>query len=64
MQETEQLELIHQLQNHRGILGFALFVGAFSESIDLPAGALVGVFIATLGLPPFDYYHEQLAISR
>ena len=40
----------------------AVLGGAFSEGIDLPGDALVGVFIATLGLPPFDHYHEQLAI--
>ena len=44
-------------------MGFAVLGAACSEGIDLLGDALVGVFIATLGLPPFDHYHEQLAIA-
>ncbi|WP_220235532.1 ATP-dependent DNA helicase [Marinomonas foliarum] len=62
MNETDRVEFIQQFRNHRGIVGFAVLGGAFSEGIDLPGDALVGVFIATLGLPPFDHYHDQLAI--
>ena len=62
MNETDRVEFIQQFRNHRGIVGFAVLGGAFSEGIDLPGDALVGVFIATLGLPPFDHYQEQLAI--
>ena len=62
MQEADRLAFIQAFQTRRGIVGFAVLGGAFSEGIDLPGDALVGVFIATLGLPPFDHYHEQLAI--
>ena len=43
----------------RGI-GFAVLGGAFAEGIDLPGDRLIGAFIATLGLPPFDAFHEAL----
>jgi hypothetical protein len=53
MSEQSRLEFIDQFRTHRGVVGFAVLGGAFSEGIDLPGDALVGVFIATLGLPPF-----------
>ena len=43
----------------RGI-GFAVLGGAFAEGIDLPGERLIGAFIATLGLPPFDDFNEAL----
>ena len=62
MQEADRLAFIQEFHNRRGIVGFAVLGGAFSEGIDLPGDALVGVFIATLGLPPHDHYHQKLAI--
>ncbi|MDR9439578.1 MAG: ATP-dependent DNA helicase [Halomonas sp.] len=41
-------------------IGFAVLGGAFAEGIDLPGERLVGAFIATLGLPPFDDFNEAL----
>ncbi len=41
-------------------VGFAVLGGIFSEGIDLPGERLIGAFIATLGLPPFDPWHEVL----
>ncbi|MCL7941963.1 ATP-dependent DNA helicase [Halomonas sp. ATCH28] len=41
-------------------IGFAVLGGAFAEGIDLPGERLVGAFIATLGLPPFDPFNEAL----
>jgi DNA excision repair protein ERCC-2 len=32
----------------------------FSEGIDLPGDQLIGAFVATLGLPPFDAWHDIL----
>ena len=61
MSETERLAFIERFRNGRGLVGFAVLGGAFSEGIDLPGEDLVGVFIATLGLPPFDDFHQQLA---
>lgn len=43
----------------RGV-GFAVLGGAFGEGIDLPGERLIGAFVATLGLPPFDPWHEIL----
>lgn len=61
MSEAERLAFIARFRNERGLVGFAVLGGAFSEGIDLPGDQLVGVFIVTLGLPPFDDYHQQLA---
>ncbi len=61
MAEQARLEFIHAFRTERGKVGFAVLGGAFSEGIDLPGDALVGVFIATLGLPPYDDFHEQLS---
>ena len=61
MSEAERLGFIERFRTERGLIGFAVLGGAFSEGIDLPGEELVGVFIATLGLPPFDDYHQQLA---
>ncbi|PSL16259.1 RAD3-like DEAD/DEAH box helicase [Marinobacterium halophilum] len=61
MTEQARHEFIEQFRNQRGVIGFAVLGGVFSERIDLPGQALVGVFIATPGLPPFDQYHAQLA---
>jgi DNA excision repair protein ERCC-2 len=41
-------------------IGFAVLGGAFAEGIDLPGDRLIGAFIATLGLPPFDDFNEAL----
>ena len=41
-------------------MAFAVLGGVFSEGIDLPGDQLIGAFVATLGLPPFDAWHEIL----
>ncbi|MCP1328115.1 ATP-dependent DNA helicase, partial [Halomonas sp. 707D4] len=43
----------------RGV-GFAVLGGAFGEGVDLPGDRLIGAFIATLGLPPFNAFNEAL----
>ncbi|WP_336367941.1 ATP-dependent DNA helicase [Marinobacter sp. C2H3] len=43
-----------------GQVAFAVLGGVFSEGIDLPGDQLIGAFVATLGLPPFDPWHEIL----
>jgi DNA excision repair protein ERCC-2 len=43
----------------RGV-GFAVLGGAFGEGIDLVGTRLIGVFVATLGLPQFDAVNEQM----
>ncbi|MBV0932473.1 ATP-dependent DNA helicase [Marinobacterium weihaiense] len=61
MSEPARLAFIERFRHQRGLVGFAVLGGAFSEGIDLPGDALIGVFIATLGLPPCDDFHQQLA---
>ncbi|WP_432695143.1 ATP-dependent DNA helicase [Marinobacterium sp. YM272] len=61
MSELERLAFIERFRVERGLVGFAVLGGVFSEGIDLPGDALVGVFIATLGLPPNNDFQEQLA---
>jgi DNA excision repair protein ERCC-2 len=46
-------------ENSEGV-AFAVLGGIFSEGIDLPGNRLIGAFVATLGLPPFDNWHEIL----
>lgn len=41
-------------------IGFAVLGGAFAEGVDLPGERLIGAFVATLGLPPFDDFNEAL----
>ncbi len=41
-------------------VAFAVLGGIFSEGIDLPGNRLIGAFVATLGLPPFDAWHQVL----
>ena len=41
-------------------VAFAVLGGIFSEGIDLPGKRLIGAFVATLGFPPFDNWHEIL----
>lgn len=41
-------------------VGFAVLGGPFAEGIDLPGTRLIGVFIATLGLPQMNPVNEQM----
>ncbi|MCC5902230.1 MAG: ATP-dependent DNA helicase [Halomonas sp.] len=60
MQEAErELFLARFTPGGKGI-GFAVLGGAFAEGIDLPGERLIGAFIATLGLPPFNDFNEAL----
>ena len=67
MQPTDTLlapELLQERRRRRtwqavGI-GFAVLGGAFAEGIDLPGERLIGAFVATLGLPPFNDFNEAL----
>ncbi len=47
-------------QESEPAVAFAVLGGVFSEGIDLPGEQLIGAFVATLGLPPFDPWHEVL----
>ncbi|NVK40332.1 MAG: ATP-dependent DNA helicase [Oceanospirillaceae bacterium] len=58
-QQARQAFLERFSESGQGI-GFAVLGGAFAEGIDLPGNRLIGAFVATLGLPPFDDWHEEL----
>ncbi|QOR40299.1 ATP-dependent DNA helicase [Billgrantia diversa] len=60
MSEAERDAFLARFQPGGAGIGFAVLGGAFGEGIDLPGERLVGAFIATLGLPPFDPFNEAL----
>jgi DNA excision repair protein ERCC-2 len=53
-------QFIADVSDETPSVGFAVLGGVFSEGIDLPGDKLIGVFVATLGLPPHDDLHEVL----
>ncbi|WP_249975301.1 ATP-dependent DNA helicase [Vreelandella olivaria] len=62
MQEQERDAFLARfIPGGKGI-GFAVLGGAFAEGIDLPGDRLIGAFIATLGLPPFNAFNEALKV--
>ncbi|MGQ4878151.1 ATP-dependent DNA helicase [Billgrantia sp. LNSP4103-1] len=60
MSEAERDAFLARFQPGERGIGFAVLGGAFGEGIDLPGERLIGAFIATLGLPPFDAFNEAL----
>ncbi|MCC5884263.1 MAG: ATP-dependent DNA helicase [Halomonas sp.] len=60
MSEAERDAFLTRFRPGGQGIGFAVLGGAFGEGIDLPGERLVGAFIATLGLPPFDPFNEAL----
>jgi DNA excision repair protein ERCC-2 len=60
MREDERDAFLTRFQPGAQGIGFAVLGGAFGEGIDLPGERLIGAFIATLGLPPFDPFNETL----
>ncbi len=61
MEEGERDAFIDRFETDGQGVGFAVLGGAFAEGIDLPGTRLSGVFVATLGLPPFDETHRLLS---
>lgn len=60
MTPGEREQFIAEVSDPRPSIGLAVLGGVFSEGIDLPGDQLIGVFVATLGLPPHDELHEVL----
>lgn len=60
MSPQQRAEFLAGFQEPEGRVAFAVLGGVFSEGIDLPGDQLIGAFVATLGLPPFDAWHEIL----
>jgi Rad3-related DNA helicase len=60
MPEAQREEFLARFTPGGEGIGFAVLGGAFAEGIDLPGNRLIGAFIATLGLPPFNDFNEAL----
>lgn len=60
MNDAERSAFIQQFDENGQGIGLAVLGGAFAEGIDLPGRRLIGVFIATLGLPPWNDFNERL----
>ncbi|MCK0162696.1 ATP-dependent DNA helicase [Marinobacter sp. S6332] len=60
MNPQQRSEFLAGFREESGSVAFAVLGGVFSEGIDLPGEQLIGAFVATLGLPPFDAWHEIL----
>lgn len=60
MSPDQRREFLAGFQSAEGRVAFAVLGGVFSEGIDLPGEQLIGAFVATLGLPPFDAWHDIL----
>nr|WP_241264583.1 ATP-dependent DNA helicase [Marinobacter daepoensis] len=60
MSEAERSAFLEGFRQAEGRVAFAVLGGVFSEGIDLPGNQLIGAFVSTLGLPPFDVWHEIL----
>jgi DNA excision repair protein ERCC-2 len=60
MSGEQRRAFLAEFQKPEGRVAFAVLGGVFSEGIDLPGDQLIGAFVATLGLPPFDAWHEVL----
>ena len=60
MSAGERQEFLDSLTPESQRVGFAVLGGVFGEGVDLPGERLIGAFIVTLGLPPFDPWHDAL----
>ena len=60
MSALQRQEFLEAFAEDSSSVAFAVLGGIFSEGIDLPGNRLIGAFVATLGLPPFDNWHEIL----
>ncbi|WP_291137096.1 ATP-dependent DNA helicase [Hydrogenophaga sp.] len=60
MSESAREAFLARFESGGTGLGFAVLGGVFAEGIDLPGDRLVGVSVATLGLPPPEPLSEAL----
>lgn len=60
MSAQHRADFLAGFRETEGSVAFAVLGGVFSEGIDLPGDQLIGAFVATLGLPPFDAWHDLL----
>ncbi|WP_162301235.1 helicase C-terminal domain-containing protein [Nitrincola tibetensis] len=52
---------IKRFNTERGLMGFALLGGGFSEGISLEGDSLIGVFIINIGLPAANAENEKVS---
>lgn len=60
MTEADQTAFLEGFTNESEVIAMAVLGGAFAEGIDLPGRRLIGVFIATLGLPQTNPINEAI----
>jgi DNA excision repair protein ERCC-2 len=62
MSEAERETYLEHFEDRddSGGIGFAVLGGVFAEGIDLPGERLLGVFIATLGMPQVNAVNEAI----
>lgn len=62
MSEEDKEQFINDFTLTSKGIAFAVLGGSFGEAIDLPGDRLIGVFIATLGLPQLNQINEQMRL--
>lgn len=60
MTTPQRQTFIRHLSDDTPAIGICVPGGIFGEGVDLPGEKLIGVFVATLGLPPNDDNREQI----
>jgi DNA excision repair protein ERCC-2 len=60
MSEADQKGFLDAFTEHGQGVAFAVLGGSFGEGIDLPGRRLIGVFIATMGLPQVNPVNERM----
>ncbi|RKF15572.1 ATP-dependent DNA helicase [Alginatibacterium sediminis] len=60
MSESQRQQFLDSFSQHSQQVAFAVLGGIFSEGIDLQGRRLIGAFICTLGLAPFEAQSEVL----
>jgi DNA excision repair protein ERCC-2 len=60
MSEFDRIEFLAKFKAGGKGIGFAVLGGVFGEGVDLPGDRLLGVFIATIGLPQINKLNQQL----
>lgn len=60
MQQEARQAYLDSFTSSSQLLGMAVLGGLFSEGVDLAGDRLIGVTVATLGLPPFDALHQLM----
>ena len=64
MSESQRDAFLARFRSGECGVGLAVLGGAFSEGVDLVGDRLIGVFIATLGLPHVNDVNEQMRLAR